>query len=142
LNQFQNSNGVKEIEQVLIRNNFLNTTPQNTDFKVQLPTVFNLYADIKIIPKVNITLFTQQKIKSNSGNDQITSQNIISVTPRFAINIFEAYIPVAINEISGTTAGFGFRLGGFFLGSNSVLTALTSDGKQADFYTGFRFGFL
>ena len=35
-----------------------------------------------------------------------------------------------------------FRLGGFFLGSNSAITALTSDGKQADFYTGFRFGFL
>ena len=142
LNEFQNDNGVKDIEQTLIRNNFLNKTPQNSDFKVQLPTVFNLYADIKIIPKVNITLFTQQKINSNSGNDQITSQNIISATPRFSVGFFEAYLPVAINEISGTTAGFGFRLGGFFLGSNSIITALTSDGKQADFYTGFRFGFL
>ena len=142
LNEFQNDNGVKDIEKTLFDRGFLNKTPQNNDFKVQLPTVLNLYADIKIVPKLNVTLFTQQKMKSNSGNNQITSQNIISVTPRFAINIFEAYIPVAINEISGTTAGFGFRLGGFFLGSNSVLSALTSDGKQADFYTGFRFGFL
>jgi hypothetical protein len=142
LNQFQNANGVKDIEQILLNSGFLNKTSQSTDFKVQLPTVFNLYADIKIIPKVSLTLFTQQKIKSNGGNDQITSQNIISATPRFSIGLFETYIPVAINEISGTTAGLGFRLGGFFLGSNSVLTALTSDGKQADFYTGFRFGFL
>ena len=142
LNEFQNDNGVKDIEKTLFDRGFLNKTPQNNDFKVQLPTVLNLYADIKIVPKLNVTLFTQQKMKSNSGNNQITSQNIISVTPRFAINVFEAYIPVAINEISGTTAGFGFRLGGFFLGSNSVLSALTSDGKQADFYTGFRFGFL
>jgi len=102
----------------------------------------NLYADIKIIPKLNITLFTQQKINSNSGNNQITSQNIISATPRFSVGFFEAYIPVALNEVSGTTAGVGFSLGGFFLGSNSAITALTSDGKQADFYTGFRFGFL
>lgn len=142
LNQFQNINGVQDIEQVLIDNNFLNKTPQNKDFKVQLPTVLNLYADINIIPKVNITLFTQQKINSNNNNNQITSQNIISATPRFLVGFFEAYIPVAINEISGTTAGFGFRLGGFFLGSNSIISALTSDGKQADFYTGFRFGFL
>ena len=142
LNQFQNINGVQDIEQVLIDNNFLNKTPQNKDFKVQLPTVLNLYADINIIPKVNITLFTQQKINSNNNNNQITSQNIISATPRFSVGFFEAYIPVAINEISGTTAGFGFRLGGFFLGSNSIISALTSDGKQADFYTGFRFGFL
>jgi hypothetical protein len=142
LNQFQNANGVEDIEQILLNSGFLNKAPQNSDFKVQLPTVFNLYADIKIIPKVSLTLFTQQKIKSNGGNDQITSQNIISATPRFSIGLFETYIPVASNEVSGTTAGIGFRLGGFFLGSNSVLTALTSDGKQADFYTGFRFGFL
>ena len=142
LNEFQNDNGVKDIEKTLFDRGFLNKAPQNTDFKVQLPTVFNMYADIKIIPKVSLTLFTQQKINNNSDNNQITSQNIISVTPRFAISVFEAYIPFAINEISGTTAGLGFRLGGFFLGSNSVLSALTGDGKQADFYTGFRFGFL
>jgi len=142
LNQFQNSNGVKDIEQVLVNSGYLNNTPQSNDFKVQLPTVLNLYADIKIISKLNVTLFTQQKINSNSGNDQITSQNIISVTPRFSVGFFEAFIPVAINEVSGTTAGVGFRLGGFFLGSNSVLSAITSDGKQADFYTGFRFAFL
>lgn len=142
LNQFQNINGVQDIEQVLIDSGFLNTTPKNKDFKVQLPTVLNLYADIKIVPKLNVTLFTQQKINNNSANDQITSQNIISATPRFSVGFFEAYIPVAINEVSGTTAGFGFRLGGFFLGSNSVLSALSNDGKQADFYTGFRFGFL
>ena len=142
LNQFQNTNGVKNIEQILLNSGFLNKSAQNRNFKIQLPTVFNFYADIKIITKINITLFTQQKIKSNSGNDQITSQNIISATPRFSVGFFEAYIPVAINEISGTTAGIGFRFGGFFLGSNSVLTALSNEGKQADFYTGFRFGFL
>ena len=142
LNQFQNVSGVQDIEQLLIDNNLLNKTPQNTDFKVQLPTVLNLYADIKIIPKLNVTLFTQQKINNNNGNDQITSQNIISVTPRFSVGFFEAFVPVSVNEVSGTAAGIGFRLGGFFLGSNSVLSAITSDGKQADFYTGFRFGFL
>lgn len=142
LNQFQNANGFNDVEQILVNSGFLNKAPQNSDFKIQLPTVLNLYADIKIIPKVNVTLFTQQKIRSNNNNDQIISQNIISVTPRFAIAIFEAYIPIAVNEISGTTAGFGFRLGGFFLGSNSVLSAVASDVKQADFYTGFRFGFL
>ncbi len=142
LNQFQNANGVKDIELILLNSGFLTKVTQNNDFKVQLPTVLNFYADFKLIPKLNITLFTQQKINSNSSNNQITSQNIISVTPRFAIGFFEAYIPFAINEISGTTAGVGFRLGGFFLGSNSILTALSSQGKQADFYTGFRFGIL
>ena len=115
---------------------------QNSDFTVKLPTTFNLYADIKIVSKFSVTLFTQQKVNSNSNNDQIMSQNIISITPRISLGLFEAYVPIAKNEISGTTGGLGFRLGGFFLGSNSILTAITSDTKQADFYTGFRFGIL
>jgi hypothetical protein len=142
LNQFQNDNGVKDIEKTLFDNGFLTKSPQNTDFNVKLPTTFNLYADIKIVSKLSVTLFTQQKVNSNSNNDQIMSQNIISITPRFSLGIFEAYLSIAKNEISGTTGGFGFRLGGFFLGSNSILTAITSDTKQADFYTGFRFGIL
>ena len=96
---------------------------------------------IKIV-NICVTLFLQQKMNSDSANDQITSQNIFSVTPRVSLGFFEAYLPVGVNEISGTTAGLGFRLGGFFLGSNSILTAVTNDSKQADFYTGFRFGFL
>jgi hypothetical protein len=142
LNQFQNANGVNDIETTLLNSGFLNKSPQNTDFNVKLPTTFNLYTDIKIASKFSVTLFTQQKINSNSINDQIMSQNIISITPRVSLGIFEAYLSLAKNEISGTTGGFGFRLGGFFLGSNSILTALTSDTKQADFYTGFRFGIL
>ena len=142
LNQFQNSNGINDIETTLINSGFLNKSPQNTDFNVKLPTTFNLYTDIKIVSKLSVTLFTQQKINSNSNNDQIMSQNIISITPRVSLGIFEAYLPIAKNEISGTTGGFGFRLGGFFLGSNSILTAITSDTKQVDFYTGFRFGIL
>ena len=142
LNQFQSSNGISDIETTLINSGFLNKSPQNSDFKVKLPTTFNLYADIKIISKFSVTLFTQQKINSNNNNDQIMSQNIISISPRFSLGFFEAYLPIAKNEISGTTGGLGFRLGGFFLGSNSILTALTSDTKQADFYTGFRFGIL
>ena len=142
LNQFQNSNGINDIETTLINSGFLNKSAQSNDFNIKLPTTFNLYADIKIISKFSVTLFTQQKVNSNSNNDQIISQNSMSITPRVSLGIFEAYLPIAKNEISGTTGGFGFRLGGFFLGSNSILTAITSDSKQVDFYTGFRFGIL
>lgn len=142
LNQFQNANGIKDIENILLNSGFVTLVNDKKDFKVKLPTVLNLYADLNVIPKWNVTLFMQQKMNKNSENSQITSQNIFSVTPRFSLGFFEAYLPIAFNEISGTTGGLGFRLSGFFLGSNSILTALTSDTKQADFYMGYRFGFL
>lgn len=142
LNVFNDVEGIKDIEKVLLDSGYLKLENGEKDFKVKLPTVLNLYADVKVISKLNLTLFLQRKMNDNGGNNQITSQNIFSVTPRISLGIFEAYIPVSFNEISGTTGGFGFRLGGFFLGSNSIITALTSDSKQADIYTGFRFGFL
>jgi hypothetical protein len=140
LKDFVSASGVKEIETAF--GSYLSVPETKKEFKVKLPTVLNLYADIKVISKLNVTLFLQQKMNSDSANYQITSQNIFSVTPRVSLGFFEAYMPIGVNEVSGTTAGLGFRLGGFFLGSNSILTAVTNDSKQADFYTGFRFGFL
>jgi hypothetical protein len=43
-------------------------------------------------------------MNKDSENSQITSQNIFSVSPRFALG-FEAYLPISFHEISGTTAG-------------------------------------
>jgi hypothetical protein len=142
LNQFENAGGIKDIENILLESGYVTLVNNNKDFKVKLPTVLNLYADFKVIPKFNLTLFLQQNIKQNSKNNQVTSQNIFSVSPRFALGFFEAYLPISFHEISGTTAGVGFRLSGFFLGSNSILTAVTSNSKQADLYIGYRFGFL
>lgn len=114
----------------------------NKDFKINLPTTFNLYADVNLISKLNVTFFTQQRLNSNSSNNQITAQTIYSVTPRFGIGFFEAYVPISYNDFSGNNAGLGFRLGGFFMGSNSILTAMSADSKQIDLNFGFRFAIL
>lgn len=77
----------------------------------------------------------------DSDNDFSTTQNSITLTPRFSGENYEIYVPLSDNEISGFTGGFGFRLGGFFMGSGSILTAMINDTKQADIYLGFRIGF-
>lgn len=143
LNNFNDAKSVKDIEKVLLESGYVNTTsPEKKDFKVKLPTVLNLYADLAVIPKLNVTLFLKQKMNEDNGNNQIASQNSFSITPRFGASIFEVYTPIAFNEISGTTAGLGFRAAGFFIGSNSIITAAINDSNQADLYLGYRFGFL
>jgi hypothetical protein len=141
LNLFENVDNLSEVEAILISNGYLTQTPNKTDFKVNLPTLLTMYADFKIVPKVYVTGYLQQKMKKDDGNEQITSRNIFSVTPRVNLGFFEAYLPVSTDDISGTNVGFGFRLSGFYLGSNSIITSLT-DGKQANIYTGFRYAFL
>ena len=141
LNLFENVDNLSEVEAILISNGYLTQTPNKTDFKVNLPTLLTMYADFKIVPKVYVTGYLQQKMKKDDANEQNTSRNIFSVTPRVNLGFFEAYLPVSTDDISGTNVGFGFRLSGFYLGSNSIITSLT-DGKQANIYTGFRYAFL
>jgi len=142
LSLFENINNLSEVEDVLFNNNYLNINNQNkTDFRVNLPTLLTMYADFKIVSKVFITGYLQQKMKKDDGNDQITARNIFSITPRVNLGFFEAFLPVSTDDISGTNVGFGFRLAGFYIGSNSIITSL-ADGKQANIYTGYRLAFL
>ena len=140
LNQFQDVSSLEEIEQLLLQSGYLNAiVPTNRDFKVKLPAVFSAYADVKVIPDFYVTVFGQRKLNEDDANDQVTTQNVISVTPRYSTRKFEVYSPLASNEISGFTAGLGVGVGGFFIGSGSILTAL-GNGEQADIYLGFRLG--
>lgn len=142
LSQFENVQNLQDVETILQNSGYLTSVKSNKDFVVKLPTVFSAYADVKILTKVYLTLFTQQKLNSDNNNDQITTQNIISLTPRVNLGFFEAYLPISNNEVSGTNVGIGFRFRGFYLGSSSIITTVLNDSKQADIYTGFRWGFL
>ncbi|MFY7938493.1 MAG: DUF5723 family protein, partial [Flavobacterium sp.] len=133
---------LSEVEDILIGKGYITIDDQNkTDFRVNLPTLLTMYADFKIVSKVFVTGYLQQKMNNDEGNDQITARNIFSVTPRVNLGFFEAFLPVSTDDISGTNIGFGFRLAGFYLGSNSIITSL-ADGKQANIYTGYRLAFL
>lgn len=142
--EFENVDNLSQIETILKDKGYLANSANKTDFVVKLPTTLVAYADLKLVSKLYISGFIQQKLSDDSDNDQITAQNYITVTPRINLGFFEAYVPLSDSEISGFNAGFGFRLGGFYLGSGSAITSFLDqkNSKQADIYTGFRWGFL
>jgi len=140
LNQFQNTKGMSEVERLLLASGYLNkTNNDHKDFKIKLPSLFTAYADVKVVPEFYVTVFTQQRLKKNDDNDQITSQNVFSLTPRWSLKNYEIMLPFSHNEISGIAGGLGFRAYGFFIGSGSIITALISDSNQADAYFGYSF---
>ncbi|NDI99026.1 hypothetical protein GWA97_08060 [Flavobacterium sp. LaA7.5] len=142
LNQFEDAESIQDVEDILLASGYLTMEQASKDFKVKLPAILSGYADVNIYGNWYATAYIQQRMNEDNDNDQIAVQNIISITPRYSTGFFEAYTPLADNEISGFTAGIGVRLGGFFLGTGSGLSALVSDNTtQADIYTGFRFGF-
>lgn len=140
LNQFEDVSDIREIEQILLQSGYLTTEGTGKDFKVKLPATLSLYADVKIINNLYFTAFTQQRLSDDNDNGQITAQRIWTFTPRYSLGWFEAYIPVTNSDVSDTNVGIGFRVGGFFIGSGSIITAALSDAHQADAYFGFRFG--
>jgi hypothetical protein len=141
LQQFDDVEGLDDIEQILLDSGYLTKTDEEKDFKVKLPTTFTAYADVKIVPRLYMTVYAKQKLNKDEGNDQIASQNLISLTPRFTINNFELWSTWSSNEVSGVAGGIGLRAYGFFIGSGSAITALISDAKQGDIYLGYSFGF-
>lgn len=141
LNQFEGVEDLRDIENILETSPYFTSTGTSRDFKVNMPTVFSAYADVKVYQSLYVTGYTQQKINEDNDNEQIAIQNIVTVTPRYSRERFEAYMPLSHNEISGFTAGIGFRWGGFFIGSASIVSAALSDTDQADAYIGFRYGF-
>jgi hypothetical protein len=141
LSQFSDVSNIEQIEQILLDEGYLDRDRNNQSFDVKLPTTLALYADIRVIDVFFVSLFTQQKINEDSGNDQITTQNTFTITPRFTNKNFELFAPFTENEISNFNIGLGIRLYGFFIGSNSMVTALANDTKQLDFFLGWRMGF-
>jgi hypothetical protein len=145
-----NLNVINDTESLVELESFLNDPEQgylsgeksNKDFRVKLPTLFSIYGDFKVYHKFHITGYLQQRMGDNNENRQITAQNSYSIIPRINLGYFEAYIPFSHNEISGGNTGFGLRLGGFYMGSSSVISTLTSNTKRVDFNMGFRWAFL
>ncbi len=140
LNQFEGSTSLKEIEQLLLDSGFLTTTGHTRRFKVNLPTVVNAYADVRLFRTVYTSFFWQQKLNNDRLNYQITAANSFTITPRLSLNHFELFSPWSHHEISNISGGLGLRFGGFLVGSGSVITTLLNKSKHTDFYFGFRFG--
>lgn len=139
LSLFEDVTSLREIEQILLKSGYLERENGETEFRVTLPTLFVAYADIRIVPDFFATVYTQQKVNKDSENDQIGNENVVSLTPRYATRRFEAFAPLSLNEISGFSAGLGFRAYGFFIGSSSVITSLTQSSDHADVFFGYGF---
>lgn len=132
---------LEEIENQLLNSGYFSITNQTEKVRAALPPIISAYTDAYISKIFQVSVFGQFRVADKTGNEQLVTQNVFAITPRLTLGIFEIYSPWANYEVSGLTGGLGFRLGGFFLGSQSVLTGLLADTKQADVHLGFSMGF-
>ena len=132
---------LEEIEQELLSSGYFTKSNRRAKASPGLPTTLVAYTDMRVSRIFQVSVFGQYRVADNTNNRQISSQNVIAVTPRLTLGNFEIYSPWANYEVSGLTGGAGLRLGSFFIGSQSVVTGLLADSKQVDLHMGLSLGF-
>ena len=118
---------------------FIPGQPQSSSYQVNLPTTVQVNADWLIFGGSGLNLAAQLNINKPSGFN-LYYFNAYSFTPRWENRLFSVEIPLSYNDMTQFNAGIAFRVGPFFIGSGSLLSALVHDSKQADLHVGIHFG--
>ena len=131
-----------QLEGLLISSGYMTKEGQsNSDVQIKLPTTVQAYVSIRALNRLNLDVNAQYNIRQGEGYKEINSPNTITVIPRFQTKYFEIYTPWSNHELTGINGGLGIRVAGFYLGSGSIITALQSNSKQMDVFTGYQIGF-
>lgn len=112
--------------------NNLYTRIRSEDFtKVKLPTALHLTADYNLDTQFFVNLRTDLSLRKANTINTNKIDNSVIVTPRFERKWVSVFMPLSVMDYSGFNAGFGFRAGPLFLGSNTLLTNLMSGKSKA-----------
>ncbi|NTS39877.1 hypothetical protein HRG84_03090 [Flavisolibacter sp. BT320] len=111
------------------------------NYSVSTPATLQVNADYNLHKGFYLNLSSQFSLV-NSSTKWSSSQYYSSVvlTPRIESSGFGLYVPVMYNSLTKITAGASVRLGSFFVGSGSVLSAALGGSKAADLFFGIHIG--
>ena len=133
---------IDEIEQQLVDSGYFTINNTDSDIRVNLPRTMSAYLEFSPVKIFQISLYGQKRISNESSNNNLIAADLIVITPRLVLGKFELYSPWMQHQISNFTGGLGLQYGGFFIGSNSVITSLmNSNSQRADIHMGLSWGF-
>ena len=118
---------------------FVAGTPQSSSYTVNLPTTVQANIDYLFNPNWAVNIAGQFNT-SNSINYNLYEFNSYSVTPRWENPLISVELPLNYNSLTQFNAGLAFRIGPFFIGSGSIISALFNNTKQADVHIGLNWG--
>jgi outer membrane protein OmpA-like peptidoglycan-associated protein len=95
---------------------------QAGDFKIWLPTRFNLFLDWEIYKGLGVNLNTTISPVLAKDYNQVHYPTSVSLTPRFDWKWIGVYLPLNYNEYGNFGAGAGLRAGPFFVTSSNLIT--------------------
>ncbi len=100
-------------------------------FNMNMPAVFSVQADVRVAKGLyfNFTPYIALKrgTKDINKSHYLTSYNFV---PRYDLARFGISVPVQYNAYKQWNVGLGLRLGYFWLGSNDIISLLTSSNDR------------
>jgi len=116
-------------------------TAQNSSYSVNLPTTLQANVDYLFGSNRNFGVNLSGQFNLNQQkNFNLYYYNSYSLTPRWENSLISVEVPLNYNELTQFNAGLAFRVGPFFIGSGSVISAIFHDTRQADLHVGFNWG--
>ncbi|MEW4925288.1 DUF5723 family protein [Algibacter sp. 2305UL17-15] len=122
-----------------ILNNLYRLTSRFRGFKASLPTAVHLNIDWNLTNKIYLNVNTDYSLVSKTALNSSKILNTVSFTPRFESKWLSFYVPFSIVEYGGFQIGAGLRAGPLYIGSGSLVSALSNDdSKSADVFAGLK----
>ena len=119
-------------------NNLYTEVNSNVLEKYALPTALHFNFDYHLNSKFYLN-FSSDVALSGKQNNSGRPINRATLTPRFESKWFSLFSPLSSFQHMGFQWGLGLRAGPLYLGSGSLITALTNkQAKGADFYAGLK----
>lgn len=130
-----------EIEEQLLESGYFSIQRRRNGGRITNPVNLSAYAEWNVVERFQVSIYGQKRLGDENANQRLTSPDLLVITPRFLIGKFEVYSPWMQHQIAGFNGGLGLQFGGFFIGSQSLITGLAADTKQLDFHMGLSWGF-
>lgn len=131
----QNYSNYTDFRNYMVSHGFaVDTTSKSV--KVHMPTALLISADYQIYQNVyaNLTYLGNLVNRQVYGNSYYTQ---VTVTPRYDTKVFSVGLPITYSALAhDMKVGLGFRIGGFFIGSDDMLALLSGNQHGAGFYLG------
>jgi len=104
--------------------------------KLYMPTALVVGGDYQVYQRffVNATYIANLANRQNLGNSYY---NQFTLTPRYDSKLVSVGLPITYSSLANDIkVGFGFRIAGFFLGSDDMLALFSSNQRGFNFYFG------
>jgi len=117
-------------------NSFKRKSVNTQNYNITLPTQLRLFADYQITSQYGLRGDLSAPLTSRHTTSSLQIPANIALTPRFEHRNLSVFLPLSYQNYTGFNTGVALGIGGFYIGSGSLLSSLVTHSRQMELYAG------